>query len=309
MTAPVVVVSGASGLIGSALTPLLEREGFHVRRLVRRRPVSKDEIEWNPLARFVDREALDGAEAVVNLAGENIGHRWTTARRRRIRDSRIAGTDTIAHAIARAAQPPRTLINASAVGIYGDRGDDVLTESAVPGKGFLADVSREWERATDPAQARGTRVVLLRSGVVLARHAGALARLLLPFRLGLGGRLGSGRQWMSWISLEDHVRAVVHTLATPALEGPVNVVAPNPVTNAEFTAAVGRAVHRWTVFPVPGIALRLVFGQMATETLLASQRAIPEQLVKFGFVHHAPTIDGALARTLDRSPATAAVTP
>jgi hypothetical protein len=233
----------------------------------------------------------------VNLAGETIGRRWTKARRQRILSSRIDSTGAIVTAIGRAARRP-TLINASAVGFYGDRGDDLLDEHQAAGSGFLADVCQQWEEMARVAADLGTRVVLLRSGVVLAKEGGALRQMLPPFRAGIGGRLGDGNQWMSWITLTDEVRAIIWVIDHPEITGPVNVTAPNPVRNSEFTRAMGLELHRPTMLPVPRIALKLLFGQMAEETLLVSQRAVPTRLVDSGFSFESETIGQALARVL-----------
>ncbi|MBL9201733.1 MAG: TIGR01777 family oxidoreductase [Opitutaceae bacterium] len=294
-----IVVAGASGLIGSALVPALRAAGHEVHRLVRRAAASADEIAWDPAAGTLDDARFAGMEAVVNLAGENVGAgRWTARRRQAILGSRVEATRTLVAAMRRAASPPKVLVNASAVGFYGDTGDTVLTESAPFGSGFLPEVCVAWERETDAAAAMGTRVARLRFGVVLAAQGGALAKMLPIFRLGLGGRVGSGRQWMSWVSLEDGVRAIVHVVAAPGCVGAVNVVAPEPATNAQFTAALGRALRRPTVLPVPAWALRIAFGAMANETVLASQRAVPATLVATGFVFREPEIGGALREEL-----------
>jgi uncharacterized protein (TIGR01777 family) len=297
MTATV-VISGSSGLIGQALARHLEGEGNLVRRLVRRPPRNANEFAWNPGAGEIDARAFDGATAVVNLAGENIGHRWTAARRARIRSSRIDGTTLIASTILKAAAPPSVFVSGSAIGFYGDRGDELLDESSTHGGGVLPSLCRDWEAAAQVAGDRGTRVAFVRTGIVLARHGGALARMLLPFRLGVGGRLGHGRQWMSWITLGDHVRALTHLLSASEISGAVNLCAPGPVTNREFTAALGNVLHRPTIVPVPAFALRLFFGEMADETLLVSQRAMPTVLAENGFTFTSPRIDVALRAVL-----------
>jgi uncharacterized protein (TIGR01777 family) len=295
MTRPTVAVTGSTGLVGRALVAALEAEGYAVRRLVRHAPRGPGEAAWQPTAATIDAGALDGAVAVVNLAGETIAQRWTAARRTRIVESRVKGTDLIARTIASMAGAKPALINASAVGIYGDGGDAVLDESSASGDGFLADVCRAWEGATAAARDSGARVVLARTGVVLSPDGGAMQRLLVPFRLGVGGRVGSGRQWMSWIALEDHVRALAHLVRSPTLSGAVNCTAPKPATNAEFTRAFARALRRPAVFPVPAMALRAVFGEMADETLLVSQRVVPTRLVADGFTFRQPDIDRALS--------------
>ena len=265
-----ILVSGASGLIGSALVPELERAGHRVLRLVRREPRGANELRWNPSAHLFDERLLANVDVIVNLAGETVAQRWTTASRRRIRDSRVAGTDAIVAAIGKTPKRPMTLINASAVGLYGNRGADPLDEEEPAGRGFLAEICRQWEASAKVATRYGARVVTMRTGVVLSPKGGALPTMLTPFRLGVGGRLGNGRQWMSWITLDDLVRGIVWLIDHPEISGPVNMTAPNPVTNADFTRAMGRALHRPTVLPVPSIALGLIFGEMAEETLLAA---------------------------------------
>lgn len=290
-----VAVTGASGLLGSALVRRLRTERIEVLRLVRTPPdPSAGEIGWDPDRGTVDGAALEGVAAVVHLAGENVGKRWTSRRKERIRSSRIGGTAALAKTLASLARPPEALVSASAVGYYGDRGDERLDESSAPGTDFLGRMGVEWEAAADPARQAGIRVVNPRFGVVLSRHGGALARLLPFFRLGVGGRLGSGKQWMSWVSLADAVDAIRFALVERALRGPVNVMAPRPVTNAEFTRVAGRVLGRPTLLPVPAAALRLVYGEMADATLLASQRALPGKLRDAGFEFRHPSIEEAL---------------
>jgi uncharacterized protein len=278
----IVAISGSSGLIGSGLVSLLTSRGHSVRRIARHE---------NPTA------AIDGADVVVNLAGENIAQRWTARARAAIRDSRMHATSSIVEAIARAAIKPRVFLSGSAIGIYGNRGDELLDESSAQGSDFLARVCVEWEAAARPAAEAGVRVVHLRTGLVLAAHGGALAKLLLPFRLGVGGRIGNGHQWMSWITLADHVRAM-EFLMSSEISGPVNLVAPNPVTNSEFVAALGRVLRRPTVFPVPALALTLALGDMARDTILASQRVVPQRLLESGFQFESPDLLGGLQRVL-----------
>lgn len=293
-----IAVTGASGFLGSALVATLEREGHQVLRLVRR-PPRAGEIQWDPLAGTIDRAALDGVDAVAHLAGESIASgRWTAARRQSIRDSRILGTQLLASTLATLPRRPATFVSASAVGVYGNQGDEVLEESHAPGTGFLAEVGRAWERATDAAASAGIRVVLPRLGIILAPHGGALAKMLPPFRLGLGGPLGSGRQWMSWLTLDDAVGIFVAALTRPELSGPINAVAPNPVRNSEFTRALATAVHRPAFFPVPAPVLSALFGEMARETLLVSQRVVPARLEAAGFRFRDPELLPALQRLL-----------
>lgn len=293
-----IAVSGSTGLIGVALVERLRREGHTVARLVRSaRGAQPGDIRWDPDAGTIDAAALEGMDAVVHLAGENVGTRWTAEKKRRIRDSRVNGTRLIAETVFRLARRPRVLVQASATGIYGDRGDEVLTEDSPPGTGFLADVGRDWEGASGHAESAGIRVVRLRLGVVLTAKGGALDRLLLPFRMGVGGRIGSGRQWMPWISLEDAVEVIVRAIRDERLRGPVNAVA-GAVRNADFTDALARALHRPAIFPVPGFGLRAVFGEMADEALLAGQRTEPARLREVGHVFHHPTLAAALAAAL-----------
>jgi uncharacterized protein (TIGR01777 family) len=300
-----ILVSGASGLIGSALVRRWTAgpEPLHqVVRLVRQeQPSAPSEIPWDPQAGRLDPGALEGLDAIVHLAGENVGQgRWTREKMARIRNSRVQGTALLCAQAARLSHRPTTLISASAVGFYGDQKAAVLDESAGPGPGFLASVCREWEAATQPAEAAGIRVVRMRIGVVLAREGGALAPMVRLFRLGLGGRIGSGNQYMSWISLEDLVAAVDFLLGHDSLRGPVNVTSPEPVTNRQFTRALAHAVHRPAVLAVPSFALRLVLGPMADEMLLASTRAVPRKLIDAGFSFRHPQLDQALLAAVAR---------
>jgi uncharacterized protein (TIGR01777 family) len=293
-----VAVSGSTGLIGGALVERLRREGHTVARLVRSaKNAGAGDIAWDPEAGTLDGAALEGMDAVVHLAGENVGTRWTEEKKRRIRDSRIKGTRLISETISRLARPPRVLVQASATGIYGDRGDEALTEASAPGTGFLAEVVRDWEGASGHAESAGIRVVKLRIGVVLTAKGGALERLLLPFRMGVGGRIGTGRQWMPWISLDDAVEVIVRAIRDERLRGPVNAVA-GSVRNADFTDALARALHRPALIPVPAFGIRALFGQMADEALLSGQRAEPARLREIGHVFHHPTLDTALAAAL-----------
>jgi uncharacterized protein (TIGR01777 family) len=296
-----VLLSGASGLIGNALARLLRASGWAVFRLVRRTPGAADEIEWHPEANRVALPKDARFDAVVNLAGENIaGGRWSRARKEKILKSRLHSTRALVHALRALPQPPAVLVNASAAGYYGNRGDAVLTEESPPGEGFLADVCRGWESEATQAEDLGIRVVLLRTGTVLAVEGGALAKLLPFFRLGLGGRLGHGQQWMSWVGLEDLLEIILRALSDGRLVGAVNAVAPHPVRNVEFTRILGRVLHRPTVLPVPAFALRLVFGEMADAALLASARVEPTRLRAIGFEFRDPELAGALHRGLAR---------
>ena len=292
-------VTGASGLIGSGLIPLLVASCHRVTRLVRR-PARDGEIQWGgpgDAGTFrLDPEALAGMDAIVHLAGENIARRWTRARKRKILEGRREGTRVIAEAMARTRSlgGPGVLISASAIGYYGDRGDETLTEASSPGTGFLPEVAMAWERATEPAEAAGVRVVRLRIGLALTPAGGLLKRMLPGFRLGLGGRLGSGRQWMSWISMDDLLEVFCVAITHPTLAGPLNAVAPEPVRNAEFTRTLARLLGRPAVLPVPAFALRLVFGEMADQAILASGRVLPSVLTGLGHRYRHATLEAAL---------------
>jgi uncharacterized protein len=277
-----VLVSGVSGPIGAALLPSLKSRGFQVTRLVRGQPSGEDQISWDP-AKPPAPESISGFNAVIHLAGESVVGRWTSGKKTKIRDSRVLGTRNLAQSLAQAKDRPRALISASAVGYYGDRGEELLREESPSGSGFLAEVCREWEAATQPASEAGIRTVQIRIGVVLSPSGGALQKMLPPFRMGVGGNIGSGRQWMSWIHIQDLVGAVHHILKTDLLQGPVNMVAPKPVTNAEFTKTLGSVLSRPTVFPVPALIAKLAFGQMAEEVLLGSQRVEPAKLIASGY--------------------------
>jgi len=295
-----VAMTGASGLIGSALSRRLTAEGHRLTRLVRRR-AGTGEISWDPDAAYLRAESLDGVDAVVHLAGENVGVRWTAARKARIRNSRVQGTGLLSETLARMRRRPAVLISASAIGIYGDRGDEIVTENTLPvdaSLDFLARLGREWEAAADPARAAGIRVVHPRFGLVLSPAGGALKKMLLPFRLGLGGRLGSGAQWMSWISIHDTVGAILHALMTESFSGAVNLVAPEPVRNRDFTRILGQVLCRPTPFPVPAVALRLALGEMASATLLASSRVLPKRLLASGYRFEHPDLETGLRAVL-----------
>jgi uncharacterized protein len=290
----VIAIAGSSGLIGSALAAALRAADHTVLRIVRRTPANSEELHWNPESGEFDVDALTDVDAVVNLCGVNIGkRRWSGAFKQSLRDSRIAPTEVLAHAVADAGV--ETLINASAVGFYGDTKDRVVDENGRAGRGFLAQLCEDWEAATLPAQYGGARVVLARTGLVLAAAGGVLRRMRPLFWAGFGARLGSGRQYMSWISLEDEVRALLFAISNPGLSGPVNMSGPAPVTNAEFTTAFGRAVNRPTPLMLPGFAVRAALGEFADEGLLIGQRAIPSALERAGFQFHHNTIGEALS--------------
>jgi uncharacterized protein (TIGR01777 family) len=297
-----VLVSGASGFIGSALVPTLTAGGHTVTRLVRSMPrPGQDAIPWNPAARSIGTPALEGLDAVVHLAGENIASgRWTAAKKASIRSSRVQGTTVLCEALAQLVKPPSVLLSASAIGYYGDRGATTLQEVSPPGTGFLAEVCQAWEAATAPAVQRGIRVVHLRLGIVLSPTGGPLATMLTPFRFGLGGVVGTGEQYMSWIALDDALGAIHHALSTEALQGPVNVVAPQAVTNRAFTTTLGQVLRRPTRLPLPAFAARLFFGEMADALLLASTRVAPARLVASGYTFHYPTLEEALSHMINQ---------
>jgi uncharacterized protein (TIGR01777 family) len=294
-----VLVTGASGFIGSALVPTLATGGHSVRRLVRRVPAREDEFRWDPAAGDVEPAALESLEAAVHLAGETVAGRWTKDKKERILRSRVDGTRSLSEALARLERPPRVLVAASAIGYYGDRGDEELTEESSSGNGFLAEVVREWEAASRPAEEAGVRVVRLRFGIVLSPAGGALKTMLTPFRLGVAGKLGSGRQWMSWVSIDDVVGAIQYALVTDELAGVANTVAPNPVTNAEFTKTLGRVLRRPTLLAVPGPALRLALGEFSREAL-SSARVAPRRLLESGYEFRHPELEPALRHLLGR---------
>lgn len=292
-----VAITGASGLIGSAVARRLEREGHMVIRMVRREARGPGEARWDPDGATVDAAALEGLDGLVHLAGENVGARWTEERKRRIRASRQGATRLLAETVAKLGRKPKAFVMASAIGLYGDRGEERLDEMSAPGGGFLAEVVREWEAAAQPAVQAGVRTALLRFGVVFSARGGALQRLLPPFRLGAGGVIGSGRQWMSWLSLDDAVDLVLFALRDERVSGPVNAVA-GSVTNAEFTRTLAKVLGRPALVPVPAFALRLLFGEMADETILTSQRVLPRRLTQMGYSFRHPELEGALRAAL-----------
>jgi len=291
-----VLIAGASGLIGSALIPPLEAEGAEVTRLVRSTP-KPGEIEWHPNQDAMDPARLEGFDVVINLAGENVAAgRWTEDQKRKIHDSRVNGTHLLSEAMAKLAQRPRVFLCASATGFYGDREDEVLDEHSDSGGGFLAGVCREWEKATEPAVAAGVRVVNLRFGVIISREGGMLAKLLTPFKMGMGGKVGSGKQFISWVAIDDVVSAIKLALNDETFRGPVNVVSPNPVTNEVFTKTLGHVLSRPTALAMPAFAARLAFGEMADEMLLTSQYVVPKRLADAGFQYKYPELEGALRK-------------
>jgi uncharacterized protein len=296
-----ILVTGSSGLIGSALVPFLTTGGHRVTRLVRSQPgLGESAIWWDPAEGTLVRNELEGYDAVIHLAGENIASRWTAQKKAQIRDSRVKGTHLLCEALAHLTRPPKVVVCASGIGFYGDRGAEVLTEGSPPGASFLARVCQAWETAAQPAHKRGIRVVHLRLGMVLSPAGGALAKILPPYRLGLGGILGHGCQYMSWIALDDVLGVVQHALRTESLSGPVNVVAPRPVTNKVFTTTLGRVLGRPTLFPIPAIAARLMFGEMADELLLASALVEPRELLASHYAFRFATLEAALRHLLGK---------
>jgi uncharacterized protein len=291
-----ILVTGSSGLIGSALLLLLAGQGHQVVRLVRRpKAPAEDVAVWDPDAGKLEVSALEQTDAVVHLAGENIGSaRWTEERKKRMSESRVRGTRLLSETLARLAVPPRVLVSASAVGFYGSRGDDVLTEESPPGSGFLAELCKEWEAATDPARQKGIRVVNLRTGMVFSGKGGALTAMLRAFKAGAGGKLGDGQQFISWIAIDDLTRVISHAIAEKSLTSPVNAVSPNPVRNVEFTETLGKVLGRPTFLSMPAPLVRLIFGEMADALLLASLRAQPKRLLDTGFTFQFPGLEAAL---------------
>jgi uncharacterized protein (TIGR01777 family) len=294
-----IAIAGASGFIGSALASHLESLGHAIIRIGRKEDTRHGNVKWDPVSGVFDESKLEGVRIVVNLAGEEIGQRWTPDRRQRILDSRICSTDVRAKACAKLDPHPKVLVNMSAMGYYGSRGDEVLDESAARGKGFLAHVVEKWESAADPARAAGVRVVHPRSGLILNPSGGVLQRLLPVFRLGAGGTIGGGQQWMSWISRTDAVRALAWVALHDSMEGPVNLATPQPVRNTEFTRELARALRRPALATVPEFAVKFMFGEMGEETLLASQRLAPTLLEESGFAFEYPTLAAALAHELN----------
>lgn len=295
-----ILITGTTGMVGSALVPFFTAQGHRVIRLVRRNPrQGSDEIFWDPEAGIIDAASLEGSNALVHLAGEGIAAgRWTGVRKRRIMDSRVKGTDLLARTLASLRRPPKVMISASAIGYYGDRGAEVLSEGSTVGSGFLADVCCRWEQAADPVSAGGIRLVVLRIGMILSKTGGALQKMLPPFRFGIGGRLGNGIQYVAWLALDDLLEIMSFALLHSSLSGAVNAVAPNPVTNNEFTKALGRVLRRPTVFAVPAFALRSIFGEMGEQVLLASARVVPGRLTQAGYTFRYPQLEPALRHLL-----------
>ena len=296
-----VLISGSHGLVGKALISSLSSDGHEIVRLVRGTPSGPAEVEWHPNEGRIDAANLEGFDAVVHLAGESIASgRWTDEKKRAIRDSRVKGTALLSEALARLSRPPAVFLSASAIGYYGDRGDEVLTEKSAPGKDFLASVCVEWENATRAAIEKGIRTVHTRFGIILDAEEGALGKMLTPFRMGIGGRVGHGRQWMSWIAIEDVVNGLRFVIEDKTTSGPINFVAPNAVRNAEFTKSLGHVLSKPTLFPVPAFGVRLAFGEMGDALLLSSQRVEPRVLRERGFVFRWARLDEALRHLLAR---------
>ena len=295
-----ILVTGATGLVGSKLLPLLKADGHEVSTLTRRASRSPSERTWNPDSGSLPAATLDGIDAIIHLAGENIGDsRWTVAKKKRIRDSRVIGTRMLAEAAAKSGRV-KAFVSASAIGFYGDRGTEQLTESSSPGTGFLPEVCRDWEGAAEPARAAGIRVVNLRLGVVMDHAGGALSKMLLPFKMCVGGIIGNGQQYWSWLTADEAARMFQYAVNNESLSGPVNAVSPAPATNYEFTKALGRVLHRPTIFPLPAFMAKLVLGEMAQDLILASTRVIPAKLQAAGYQFVHPEIDSALAAALNK---------
>lgn len=297
-----ILISGSSGLIGTALLDSFKERGHKITRLVRdESQMAEDTVLWDPEHRELKPEEFEGFDAVIHLAGENISSgRWTDKKKQKIRDSRVINTHMLAELLARLKKPPSLFISASAIGYYGDRGDEIMTESSSSGEGFLADVCQKWEEASNAARSAGIRVVNLRTGIVLSTKGGALSKMLVPFRLGLGGVVGSGKQYMSWISIDDHIGIILHIINTESLSGPVNAVSPNPVTNQRFTKTLGRVLKRPTLFPLPAFLARLILGEMADALLLSSTRVVPVALQESGYSFLYPQLEPALKHLLGR---------
>jgi uncharacterized protein len=299
-----ILISGSTGFVGTAAIAALQREGHTIARLARPSQkiaanAAEKSVAWDPVAGTLDAAAAEGCDALVHLAGASIADgRWNASRKNLLRSSRVEATRNLFGALGKLQRPPRVIVGASAIGYYGSRGDETLSETSAPGNDFLASVCQEWERETARGAEFGARVVSVRFGIILAAHGGALPKMLTPFKLGVGGRLGSGRQWMSWVTLEETVRVLQFALANAALAGPVNVVAPNPVRNSEFTKILGKTLHRPALFPAPPFALRLALGEMADALLLSSQRVMPAKLAGAGYQFQQADLQPALQKVL-----------
>lgn len=294
-----ILVSGSTGLIGSALVSSLDKEGHTVKRLVRKQTTSENEIFWDPGSKM-DSSKLEGFDAVVHLAGESITGRWNEEKKAKIRNSRVEGTKSLAQGLASTSNPPKVFVCASAIGYYGDRGNELLKEDSPPGNSFLAEACREWEAAAAPASDKGIRVVNTRFGIVLSDKGGAIKQMLTPFKMGLGGKVGSGKQFYSWIAIDDVVATIKHALQNETLQGPVNVVSPNPVTNEEFTRILAKVLCRPALFPMPTFVVKKVFGEMADALLLASAKVEPAKLLESHYPFRYPELEGALHNILDQ---------
>lgn len=293
-----VAITGSSGTIGQALIQALQENGHTVVAIVRKKSQSSHEITWDPAKGVLDPHSLEGTEAIINLAGENIASRWSEEKKKKIIDSRVNATKTLTEAILKMPHPPKVLINGSAIGYYGNRGNEQVDESSSKGTGFLSDVCQAWEAATEPAEKKGIRVAKIRTGIVLTPNGGALKAMLTPFKLCLGGVVADGNQYMSWISLDDEVAAILHILNTESLQGPIDLVAPNPVTNREFTLTLGKVLHRPTFLPMPAALARLAFGEMADEMLIGGVRVQSNKLKASGFQFKYPELEGCLNHLL-----------
>lgn len=297
-----ILISGASGLVGTHLIPTLKAKGHEVFRLVRKTPQSADEIQWDAGKGFSESERvrLENFQSVVHLAGDNVAsENWSEEKKRKIRDSRVIGTKVLVDALKTLQSPPQILVSASATGFYGDRKDEILNEDSAKGVGFLSEVCAAWEAESIKAEQFGARVVMPRIGIVLTKDGGALEKMLTPFKFGVGGRIGSGRQWMSWIALEDLIRIIHFALENESLHGAVNAVAPNPVTNEEFTRIFGKVLHRPTILPVPEFAVKLMFGEMGETLLLEGARVLPKRLTENGFEFEFANLEAAMKKALD----------
>ena len=294
-----ILITGSHGLVGKALISELVKDGHEIVSLVRHKSEGASEIEWHPNQRSIDSERVSGFDVVVHLAGESIASgRWTDEKKRKIRESRVDGTTLLSRALAQSSKAPAAFISASAIGYYGNRADELLNEKSAPGNDFLAEVCVAWERATGEAEARGVRTVHTRFGIILDQEGGALAKMLTPFRMGVGGRIGDGKQWMSWIALVDVIKGLKFVIENESIAGPVNFVAPNPVTNGEFTKTLGDALSRPTLFPMPSFAVRLAFGEMADALLLSSAKVEPKRLHESGYRFEFEDLQPALAAIL-----------
>ncbi len=296
-----ILVTGSTGLIGSALVPFLTTAGHQVVRMVRSKPTDGDQIQWDPYSGSLDKSKLEGFDAIVHLSGENIAGRWTAAKKAKLRDSRIKSTRLLSKTLAELQKPPKVWVCASAMGYYGHRGNEIMKENSPPGKSFLAETVQEWEAQVQPAIKKGIRVVNLRTGIVLSPAGGALKEMLLPFKMGVGGVIGSGEQYWSWIAIDDVVGAIYHCITTESLQGAVNVVSPNPATNREFSKTLGRVLSRPAIFPLPAFVARMVFGEMAEELLLSSIRVEPAKLQATGYPFRYFDLEGALRHVLGRA--------